>query len=79
MAATLTAAGMLFLGAGDAQAAKARAVLQPKSGSQVSGEVTFEEGRGGVLVRVSARGVAPGTHGLHVHGPPTRCWWARSS
>lgn len=67
MAAAVTAAGMLFLGAGDAQAAKARAILQPKSGSQVSGEVTFEESRSGVLVRVSARGVAPGTHGFHVH------------
>ncbi|MEK6711053.1 MAG: superoxide dismutase family protein [Nitrospinota bacterium] len=57
----------LFFGAVPAHAAKARAALQAKSGSGVSGEVTFEEKNGGVLVRLSAAGVPAGAHGFHVH------------
>ena len=57
----------LFFGAGSAHAAKARAALQPKSGSGVSGEVSFEEKGGGVRVRVTLAGVPAGAHGFHIH------------
>ena len=57
----------LFFGAGSAHAAKARAALQPKSGSGVSGEVSFEEKSGGVLVRLNLAGAPAGAHGFHIH------------
>ena len=71
----VTAAAFAFLAAGAQAAAQerrgqgaARAALEAKSGSNVSGEVTFEEIRGrGVLVRVNARNVPPGLHGFHIH------------
>jgi Cu-Zn family superoxide dismutase len=48
------------------------AVLEPRSGSQVSGSVRFRERRAGVLwAEVDLRGLAPGSvHGFHVHDKP---------
>jgi len=66
--AAVAVAGFAVGWPGSAWAAeRARAELMARSGSQVAGEVTFEEGKGGVLVRVNARGVSPGEHAIHVH------------
>lgn len=49
-------------------ASRARATLEPRSGSAATGSVVFRE-RGGVLhARVDLSGLAPGSeHGFHVH------------
>lgn len=46
----------------------AMATLEPKSGSDVRGTVTFlEEEDGDVRVIASLHGLSPGAHGFHVH------------
>lgn len=46
----------------------AMATLEPKSGSDVQGTVTFlEEKDGDVRVIASLHGLSPGAHGFHVH------------
>ncbi len=51
-----------------AEGPQARATIEPKSGSTVSGTATFTElGSGGVRVRVHIENAPPGTHGLHLH------------
>ncbi len=48
--------------------AKAKAVIEPRSGSTVTGTATFTElAGGGVKVIVDIAKAPPGTHGLHVH------------
>ncbi|WP_454764719.1 superoxide dismutase family protein [Cupriavidus campinensis] len=55
-------------GAGMAGVAKAAAALQPKSGTNTTGRVTFDQQSGGVMVVVAVTGLPPGTsHGFHVH------------
>ena len=49
---------------------KAAAVLEPKSGSTVSGKAYFEEKNGGVEVVIEIKGAKPGPHGLHLHETP---------
>ncbi|HEY3296785.1 MAG TPA: superoxide dismutase family protein [bacterium] len=46
---------------------RAVAVLNPASGSQVHGTVTFEKVSDGIKVTADVQGLAPGQHGIHVH------------
>lgn len=45
----------------------AQADLDPKSGSDVAGHVTFREEDGVVRVTATINGLTPGAHGFHVH------------
>jgi Cu-Zn family superoxide dismutase len=67
----LAAAALLFAVAGAKAAdapAQARAVIEPRSGSTVTGYATFTEmPDGSVKVLVDIAEAPPGTHGLHVH------------
>ena len=68
--ATLGAAFLLAgLSAKAANApAQAKATIEPKSGSTVTGTATFTEVEGGgVKVVVKIEKAPPGTHGLHIH------------
>ncbi|QEZ44956.1 superoxide dismutase family protein [Cupriavidus oxalaticus] len=48
--------------------ARAAAQLQPKSGTNTAGTVTFQQQPGGVLMTASITGLPPNTvHGFHVH------------
>ncbi len=66
----MLAAGFLLAGtaakAADAPA-QAKATIEPKSGSTVTGTATFTEVSGGVKVVVHIEKAPPGTHGLHLH------------
>ncbi len=46
---------------------KAIAVLHPTAGNKVGGTVTFTEVADGVQVHADLTGLAPGSHGFHVH------------
>ena len=46
---------------------KAEANIEAKSGSQVSGKVTFEERDGEVTMKARIRGASPGNHAIHIH------------
>lgn len=46
---------------------KAVCVLNPKSGSEVVGAVTFAEEEGGVRIIADVAGLKPGKHGFHIH------------
>ncbi|MGN8554519.1 UNVERIFIED_CONTAM: superoxide dismutase family protein, partial [Microbacterium sp. SLM126] len=49
-------------------ATRAAAPLTPKSGTNTSGRVTFDQQQGGVMVVVAVTGLPPGTtHGFHIH------------
>lgn len=64
------AAGVLVAGAAARAAgpAQAKATIEPKSGSTVTGTATFTEvAGGGVKVVVHVEKAPPGTHGLHIH------------
>lgn len=51
-----------------AEGPQAKATIESKSGSTVTGTATFTElGSGGVRVRVHIENAPPGTHGLHLH------------
>jgi Cu-Zn family superoxide dismutase len=74
LAAGLAAAAGISLLAGCASTAKpapgpqARATIEARSGSNVSGWATFtDRSTGGVAVVVHIENAPPGTHGLHVH------------
>jgi superoxide dismutase, Cu-Zn family len=41
--------------------------LNPKSGSETSGKVTFTEQNGKVLMQASLMGLSEGTHAIHIH------------
>ncbi|MDE2441157.1 MAG: superoxide dismutase family protein [Betaproteobacteria bacterium] len=45
----------------------ASADLQPRSGSAVSGKVTFAESNGRLRVDAQVAGLTPGEHGFHIH------------
>jgi Cu-Zn family superoxide dismutase len=45
----------------------ASADLQARSGSMVSGKVSFVETNGGLRVEATVSGLTPGEHGFHVH------------
>lgn len=70
---TLAAAAGLTLVAYGASAQKAasapqaKATLEAKSGSTVTGWATFTEEAGGVKAVVHVEKAPPGTHGLHIH------------
>ena len=51
----------------DGYGAVASAVLEAKSGSQLSGWARFVERQGGVAAIVHVEGAAPGWHAVHVH------------
>lgn len=56
------------LGCASSSTLTATAVMEPKSGSNVSGTVMFEEIlEGTVRVTVDLKGVPEGVHGFHVH------------
>jgi superoxide dismutase, Cu-Zn family len=66
------AAGGLLVACMSARAAdapaQAKAKIEPRSGSTVTGTATFTElANGGVKVVVHIEKAPPGTHGLHVH------------
>ena len=46
---------------------RAVAVLHPAAGGKVEGTVWFEPAGSGVKVKARVTGLAPGTHGFHVH------------
>jgi Cu-Zn family superoxide dismutase len=46
---------------------KAEAVLIAKSGSKVSGKVSFSERDGVVTMKAMVRGASPGDHAIHIH------------
>lgn len=52
---------------GEPEQLTARAILKPATGSEVEGEVTFEQTKQGVRVHVKAKGLTPGPHGFHIH------------
>jgi Cu-Zn family superoxide dismutase len=49
---------------------RATASLEPKSGSQATGSATFTEKDGNLEVTVTASGLSPGKHGIHIHEKP---------
>jgi Cu/Zn superoxide dismutase len=50
------------------EGATARATLESRSGSKVTGTATFTElTTGGVRARIHIENASPGTHGLHIH------------
>jgi Cu-Zn family superoxide dismutase len=65
LAAGFLLAALSVRGAG--APAQAKATIEPKSGSTVTGTATFTEVEGGVKVVVKIEKAPPGTHGLHIH------------
>ena len=51
----------------DASGPKASATLEPRSGSNVTGTVSFQAVGQKVRVEASVTGLTPGEHGFHVH------------
>ena len=49
----------------------AKALLEPRSGSQVSGKVSFTPVGDKLLVEAYVTGLTPGEHGFHVHEKPS--------
>lgn len=54
-------------GAAAATGAQASATLESRSGSTVTGQATFTETQGGVLVEILVQHAPPGWHAVHVH------------
>jgi Cu-Zn family superoxide dismutase len=52
---------------GDQPVVKAIAVLNPASGSKVTGIVAFTKVESGIKVVADVQGLTPGKHGFHVH------------
>ena len=52
---------------GDGTVTKAVAVFHPTEGNQARGTVTFTAVEGGVRVVANVEGLAPGSHGFHIH------------
>src|SRR5437870_218788 len=68
----LAGAGLLlWVGCASSQAAegpRAKATIESKSGSTVTGTATFTElTTGGVRVHIHIEHATPGSHGLHIH------------
>ncbi len=51
----------------EASGPRADATLEPRSGSSVSGTVSFREVGGKVRVEARVAGLTPGEHGFHIH------------
>jgi Cu-Zn family superoxide dismutase len=64
---SLGMAGALALVAHGQDATKATAKLESKSGSQVTGTVTFTQTGDTVQVVADITGLTPGKHGFHIH------------
>jgi Cu-Zn family superoxide dismutase len=45
----------------------AKATLEPKSGTQVTGDASFTQEGDKVVVVINAKSLPPGKHGVHVH------------
>ena len=45
----------------------AEAIVEAKSGSSVSGKVTFKQEPKGVRIVADIKGLSPGLHGFHIH------------
>ncbi|HEY3203372.1 MAG TPA: superoxide dismutase family protein [Thermoanaerobaculia bacterium] len=56
-----------FAAAQDAAKKEAKATIESKSGSKVTGRAAFTEVPGGTKVEVWIENATPGTHGLHIH------------
>jgi Cu-Zn family superoxide dismutase len=54
-------------GAALAKEAKAVAALESRSGSKVTGKVTFTQLDGKVSMKVVVKGLTPGPHAIHLH------------
>jgi Cu-Zn family superoxide dismutase len=54
-------------GGGGSASGKASAVIEAKSGSNVSGMGTFTDSNGMVTLELSVEGVPPGEHAVHIH------------
>ena len=68
LAVAVTILSITVIGCATTSGPSATAVMEPKSGSNVSGTVTFEEiFEGTVRVTVDLKGVPEGVHGFHVH------------
>jgi Cu-Zn family superoxide dismutase len=46
---------------------QAMAMLEPRSGSEISGMAMFKEVEGGVQIELEIKGAKPGKHGAHLH------------
>ena len=46
---------------------QASAIINPSSGSEVSGTATFTQTGQNVMVRIEVENVSPGEHGVHIH------------
>jgi Cu-Zn family superoxide dismutase len=53
--------------AGPKKVTRAVAVVSPLGSNTAAGTVQFSAGTGGVAVKATLKGLAPGTHGFHVH------------
>jgi Cu-Zn family superoxide dismutase len=61
-------AGVCFATPPDAAPASAKAAIESKSGSKVTGKAVFTElPAGGVKAEIWIENATPGTHGLHLH------------
>jgi Cu-Zn family superoxide dismutase len=47
--------------------ATAKATIEGRSGSSLTGEATFRQSPSGVIVRLQVNNAPPGMHGVHVH------------
>lgn len=45
----------------------AEAIIEAKSGSAISGKVTFKQEPSGVRIVADVKGLKPGLHGFHIH------------
>ncbi|MFQ3181163.1 MAG: Cu-Zn family superoxide dismutase [Polaribacter sp.] len=63
----ILACTMALLSACDASEKKAIAKIEAKSGSSVSGTVTFMEKNGIVTMKASLAGLSEGNHAIHIH------------
>jgi Cu-Zn family superoxide dismutase len=65
--AALAACALMHGEGAASKGAKASALIEARSKSSVSGQATFTEVPGGLLIDVSVAGATPGLHALHVH------------
>ena len=63
----VTAAVLAVPGVALAKGAKAEATLESKSGSAVTGKVTFAQHGKKIEMKVVVSGLTPGSHAIHIH------------
>jgi Cu-Zn family superoxide dismutase len=61
------AVALMLPGLAAADGAKAEAKLESRSGSTVTGKVTFARKGGSVVMKVTVKGLTPGEHAIHLH------------